>query len=496
MHLRPRLHALLHSAGLLRAGLLLGLLWAGWFTWTHAVVLPGGADSSGYYNAAHTLLAGATQQPAREIAGLRMAEMPHFTYVPLGFIPSPEKSALIPTYPIGLPLLFAGSATLLGWETGPKVVIVLHALAGLLLCYLLARSAGLSPAVAALPALALAVSPVQVMFSLQAMSDVPALTWCTLALLMAQRRGPGATLAGGFAIGMAVLIRPTNALIFIPVAIALGGDGRRWLLCGLGGLPAAGALAAFNWLAYGSPLATGYGSALSTLVSLEWVPRTLLHYMLWIPVTASPLILALLAAPKAGAMDRRTLWMHAGWIVPVAAFYATYYHTHETWWYLRFLLPVYPSLLVLAAAGGAALVTRFRPAWLAALWAAAAVVILVNGVAWNRHFDSHHAGFHERLYPRAIRFIEDRVPADAVVVSMQLSGVLYRQTDYTLVRWDTLDGHWPRVRDALAAQGRPVYAALFAYELDYGFHERVPGNWVKLAEFDVVSLWKLEETAP
>lgn len=496
MQLRPRLHALHHSAGLIRAGLLLGLVWAGWFTWTHAVILPGGADSSGYFNAAHTLLAGATQQPAREISGLRMAEMPHFTYVPLGFIPSPEKSALIPTYPIGLPLLFAGSATLLGWETGPKVMMVLHALAGLLLCYLLARQASLSPAVSALPALALAVSPLQVMFSFQAMSDVPALAWCALALFMALRRGVGPALACGLAIGVAVLIRPTNVLLFIPMAIALGGEWRRWLLVGLGGLPAAGVLAGYNWLAYGSPLSTGYGNALSTLVSLEWVPRTLLHYLQWIPVTASPLVLALLAAPKAGALDRRTLWTHAAWLALVASFYAAYYHTHETWWYLRFLLPAYPSLLVLSAAGGVTLASRLRPAWHPAAWGVAALVIAVNGVLWNRHFASHHAGFHEQLYPRAVRLISDKVPAEAVIMTMQLSGVLYNQTAHTLVRWDMLDGEWPRVRDALAAQGRPVYAVLFAFELDYGFHERVPGNWVKIAEFDVVSLWKLEGAAP
>ena len=463
------------------------------FVWTHAVVVPGGADSSGYFNTARLLGEGRVSEPARELPGLPMREMPVFMYVPLGFIPNAEQTALIPTYPTGLPLMLAGSAKLAGWHYGPLLVMVLHGVAGLFVTYQLARVSGVNCWVAAIGAAALGFSPVYVMFTLQAMSDVPALVWCGLALLCVLRPGRNAALACGFAIGMAVLIRPTNVLIGLPVLLAARLDWRRWLGVALGGLPAALAFALYNRAAYGSPFSTGYGPFFNTLFSGEWVPRTLAHYGQWLPALLSPLIVLVLVAPWVDRAARRTALVHGSWCVLVAGFYAAYYHTHETWWYLRFLLPIFPSLIVLAALGGQRLLERARPALQASAAAAAAVIAISSGHYWCKHFVAHHAGFHEQVYPTLLTMVAEEVPANGIVLAMQASGTLFHSTPRKIVRWDTIDNAWPAVRASAAKNGNPLYAALFEFELREGFAAKVPGHWRKVREAGHVSLWRLED---
>lgn len=465
------------------------------FLWQHAVVVPGGSDSSGYFNAARALTEGRVQMAPRELPGLPMAELPSFAYTPLGFVPRADIPALIPSYPVGLPALFAAAASVLGWQFGPALVLWLHAVGGVGLVFLLARTSGLARVTAGLGAVAIAVSPLTVMLSLQAMSDVPAMFWCALALHSALHGGRRVALLAGGAIGMAVLIRPTNALVVLPVLVAFGADWRRWLLGGLGGLPAAAFLGWHNWQAYGAILATGYGDVRSAF-GFTWLGTTLWNYARWVPVLLSPLVLLAPAALGVRQELRRPALVHAIWVALLGGFYSAYYHTHEAWWYLRFVLPAFPSLVILAALGAERLSVDTRVEARRIAWMACLVLLVLNGLYWCRHLGAHHAGLDERAYPEAIGTIRREVPADGVVLAMQLSGAIYHSTDLTIIRWDQLEGQWPRVRAATAQTGRPVYAALFAFELEQGFAEKAPGNWTKVAESGTFTLWHLSPGPP
>ncbi|MDP2137335.1 MAG: glycosyltransferase family 39 protein [Candidatus Didemnitutus sp.] len=462
------------------------------FAWNNAGIVPGGADTSGYFNLARLLSQGATHVAPRSIEGLPLNTVPFHSYTPLGFHPTKDRTALVPTYPLGLPVFFAASAKLFGWSIGPLLVMVLHAVAGIGLVYLLAREAGLSSGLAALGALALAVSPLYVQFLVQAMSDVPALVWCAAALWCAFRTSRWSALGCGAALGIAVLVRPTNLLIMLPIALVLGRAWRRWLLVGLGGVPFAALLFQFNHLAYGQAFASGYGQV-KMLFSFEWVGLTLAHYAQWLPVVLSPLVLAVLGLPWIWRRAHQPVLVHATSVFVFLGFYAFYFHTHETWWYLRFVLPAFPSLIVLMLLVGRHWLERLPSGnWQRTAWMLGTLVIALNGWAWSRHFNAVGIGRGEMIYARLIEPMRHEVPSNAVIVTMQASGALFYSTDYVLLRWDMIEQAWPQLRDGARAAGRPIYALLWEYELKGALADRVPGKWRKISELAPGSLWRLD----
>lgn len=466
------------------------------FLWQHTSLQPGGADSSGYFNMTRALTEEQLRTPARTLEGLPVAEMPAFTYQPLGFHLERERGTLIPTYPFGLPLLYAAGETLGGTAMGPKLLMVAHALVGLLLTFGLARQLGAGPFAALLAAALLAASPLYVQYSIQAMSDMPALVWCAAALWLAAR-GSVATAAGaGFAVGLAVLIRPSNLLVLPAALLLLRRRPADWIALGAGGVPAAAALLAFNQAAYGSPFLTGYGQV-GALFSLEWIPVTLRHYAQWLPAVISPLLLAIPAAGwrETGLGGPRLV--HGSFAIAVLGFYVGYYHTHETWWYLRFILPAAPSLLVLGVLGLERLWRRRppTPGW-RAVAVTVALLALAQSVHWNRHFATTAVGLDERLYVEAVRLVQERTPDNAVVLTMQTSGALFHGTDRILVRWDMLENSWPRVRAAAVDAGRPIYAVLFEFEVNDARERLAPDRWEKLEQIRHLSFWRLTPANP
>ena len=162
------------------AVVLLALL-AGYGVWLgmRAVVVAGGADSSGYLNSARLLAAAQGFTPLQvpaEFGGPGAVPPIHFT--PVGFFPrSGHPADLAPTYPSGLPLQFAVAGRWLGWTAGPLAVMLAAALGALWLTYLLGRELGLAPELAATGATLLAASPGFVFTSVQPLSDTPATTW-------------------------------------------------------------------------------------------------------------------------------------------------------------------------------------------------------------------------------------------------------------------------------------------------------------------------------
>jgi len=476
--------------------LAVGLLFYAWLLARQMRACAGGSDSSGYLNSARMLAEGRAAMPMRLLPGLDPATLPAYTHVPLGFVPDADLATMRPTYPVGLPLLAAAASRLASWDAAPGWVMGFHALAGLGLVYLLARRAGLGAEWALLGALMLAASPLYLFFALQFMSDVPALVWVTAAIYLAwcSRERPGLAAAAGGAFALAVLVRPTNLLAAAPLAIALGCSWPRWGLAALGGLPGAAFLAAYNVAAYGRILTTGYGSVADQF-SWAVVPATLAHYAVWLPALLSPFIVLAVALSVPRGERRWPTVLLAAWALLFLAFYLFDIHTHEFWWYLRFVLPAAPALIVAALRRAAALVRPLRPWAVRCCLAAAAAAVVVNGLAWSRHLYLTAVVDEELTYPQTAAWLREHVPANAVIASMQTSGTLLYYTRFTFFRWDMIGrSEFERIERACAAQGRPIYAALFAYEIDApdqgAFARHLPGRWVRVGAARQTTFWR------
>lgn len=464
----------------------------------HVGAVAGGSDSSGYMNHARLLASGRIHVAPRTLPGLPQAGLPPFLYVPLGFKPAWNGDGIVPTYPTGFALFVLALKPLAGWRHAGDAVIILHALAGLLATYALCRIVGLGRRWAVLGAGIVASSPLYLFMSLQAMSDVPSLAWTTLAVVAALRsreRSPWA-LAAGAAMAVDVLLRPTNVLAFVPVGIALGASPRRWVLLVIGGLPGAVFFAAHSVAAYGGFATTGYGDN-SLMFLVRYVPGTLLHYARWLPALFTPLCVLALALPWLGRAGARTAWILGAWFLAYAAFYSSYECTHETWWYMRFLLPAAPALVAASLLVARTLLARaaapFDPGRSRAAFAAALLAVAVTSLAENSNLYALGVGASELKYGQVADWLERNAPSNTVCVAMQASGAIFYYTDLTFIRWDELDkATAARVEAAVRAARRPLYAVLFPFELrDAGaLDRRMPGHWSQVGKVDDVTIWR------
>ncbi len=457
----------------------------------------GGSDSSGYLNSARLLAHGTTAVPQRIPAGLDPKKFDSFTFIPLGFRPlSPQQMA--PTYPIGLPLGLAATASVTGWRLAPPILMIVSALAAVALMILLGRAAGLPRRWSIFGALLLGASPLTTFMSVQLMSDIPATAAATATILCAwySRTHRRWALAAGALLAIGVLIRPSNLILIAPIALCLGLDWRRWLLLGLGGLPGALIQIIYNSAAYGNPLASGYGSALGHLFTVGVIPLTFAHYLRWLPILLTPVGIAAVALPWLG---RRSLfaWVLVAWIAVIFGFYACYWHTHETWWFLRFLLPAFPACLV----GGLWVIhhlwenyakVRLRTPLVARnLTIAAAFVILAHSYPWHGRLGAASVGKSELVYPETIAWLRTHLPADAIIMNMQTSGALLYYSDFQFVRWDMLNpARFSLITANALAAHRPVFAALFPFEVKDALEARMPGPWKQIAAVRDVTIWQ------
>jgi hypothetical protein len=457
-----------------------------------------GSDSSGYMNDARLLASGRVHAPARTLPGLALANAPLYLYTPLGFLPAPDGTSLVPTYPTGFSLFAIAAAFLTGWGRAADLVVIAHSLAGLAATFALGRMLGLPRGWAAFGAAIVAASPLYLFMSLQAMSDVPSLAWTAAAVLaaLASRERRGWALAAGVAAAIDVLLRPTNALAFLPVAVALGASRRRWILFLCGGLPGALFYFAHARAAYGGLLTTGYGD-ITFEFSGGYVWQTLVHYALWVPALFTPVAAFALGLPwvRGGKPPARLLL--GAWILAFGAFYAFYKCTHETWWYLRFILPAVPAIVVAGLLVLRALLARFLAKPLRAYCALAAAIVLIslNTETLCRRLFVFETVSDELRYEKAADWMRSHLPANAICYAMQESGALFYYTDFTFIRWDTLTkDNVANIEAFVRNSGRPLYAVLFPFEIDPANVRGVvvPGPWRQVGTVSDVTIWRRE----
>jgi hypothetical protein len=464
----------------------------------------GGSDSSGYTNQARLLSAGSVHAPLRAIPGLAKADTPPFLYVPLGFKPAPNGNGMVPTYPTGFSLFMLALRPVAGWRYAGAAAIILNSIGGLVATYLLGRKLGLGRNWSVLGAALIAASPLYLFMSLMAMSDVPSLLWTTLAVLAAltSRDRPLWALCAGAAIAVDVLLRPTNVLAFLPAALALGASPRRWLLFVMGGLPGAVFLGAHSVAAYGSLLATGYGDT-SEDFGARYVAASAAHCALWLPMLFTPVVVLCAGLPWIRSVPASARWLLGVWILAFAGFYSAYKCTHETWWYLRFLLPTVPplvvgSLLVLRRMCMVDLAVRNRD--LGAAWLAAALAVAAGcSEAVSHYVHPLYLGRMERQYERVTDWMEQNLPGNAVCLTMQASGAIFCYTDYTFIRWDFVNkGNVGQIESAIRASGKPLFAVLFPFEYNETrvLDTRMPGRWNMVGKVGDIAIMRRDFGPP
>jgi hypothetical protein len=473
--------------------------------WAHVGAYAGGADSSGYLNSARLLAEGRVSTPMRALPGFPPDKMPRFAYRPLGFNVA-DNGTLVPTYPVGLPLMIMAVAQVTGWEAAADVTMVLHGLLGLALIFWLARECGLSSHISALAALLLATSPLYVYATLTLMSDTPALVWTTAAVLLAwhSREDDRWAVLAGAALSLAVLTRPTNILALAPIAICLGVSLPRWLWLSAGGAPGAVMLVRYNIAAYGSVVATGYENT-GLLFAVGNVAPSLWNYVQWLPVVLTPVGLLALGLPGLVRRAPRLVTVLLLWIATYFIFYMFYAYTRETWWYLRFVLPAFPSVIVGSLWVGRTLQERWSstlrfPAFIRGAPAALILVavILWHNIWWSQRLYAFNMGRDEKVYRQAAEWTTAHLPRDAAILAMQVSGALRYYTNFPIVRYEFLDGGaFQRLMGEAVAGRLQLYAVLFPFEItELGFFTRIPGNWEEVAKIRHVSVWHLTEESP
>jgi hypothetical protein len=134
-------------------------------------------------------------------------------------------------------------------------------------------------------------------------------------------------------------------------------------------------------------------------------------------------------------------WLLAAFIAIVFGSYLLYI-PFDAWWYLRFLLPAFPFIFVLAADTVWTAAGRLAPDSRTLAMALFALVML--GVGW-RNADSQDVlavGRGEEKYLDVAQFLNETLPLNAVVYGVQHSGSIRHYTGRLTLRYDYLPPDW------------------------------------------------------
>jgi hypothetical protein len=445
----------------------------------------GGLDSHGYVAFSELLSRGHVSRALPDFSWLPV-DRPVDVAAPLGFIPSLDGSALVPEFPVGVPLLMAVARLI----AGPGAVfwvawICQAALVGVVFLLAQHRYGRLT---AGLAAALMAAHPVAAAYAMQAMSEVPATLATVLAVYwMAGRRKPQPVLAG-LAGSIAMLARPPLLLAMLVLAL-MGADpsSKRLkvpLVMGACLLPG---LLGLMWLQYhlfGSPLVSGHGSA-GRLFTTDAVFHNLTAHGRWFLVVHTPLVIP--ALWLGWRSDRAFGTLAAVTAAGVALPYVFYGGRFDDWEMLRFLLPGL-ALLVPVAAEGVATLLRRLPSPAMQQWSVAAFALAAL-LGSGRWLDAHGTLALPRLeakYPRAAEWISSRTPANAIVLASLHSGSVNYYSGRLTLRWDALPAD--RLAETVAAasrRGQAMYAVLEQYEMPQ-FERRFAGQLGSRVDFEPI----------
>jgi len=413
----------------------------------------GGSDSSCYALMAQSFARGHLQ-PRSALADAPWPDVA-LTLAPGGFIPSPlDANASAPICAPGMSILMAPFAAMFG-QDAIFWLTPIAAFALVIAAFAIARQLGGAMA-GATAAILTATSPIVLYQSVQPMNDV-----VTAALWMLALAVGGSHLASGLLIGIAILVRPNLA----PLALVLAAipfmqhDTRERQVRGLvamiaGSLPGIVTLLLLNRALYGSISGSGYGNA-AELFSLSHVNANTSNYSRAIFQTQHVVPLFGLLAPVVfDGIKRKGSLLLIAFAATVIAIYLLYSPFPE-WWYLRFLIPAIVVLLILASAAGVQLLSK---AGMGGVIPIAAVVLGIVGTRAAGERDTFELQRMEGRYRETANLVRDRLPENAVMITVWESGSIRFHAGREVVMWESLDPAWlDRAITWLRSKGQQPY---------------------------------------
>jgi hypothetical protein len=467
-------------------GLALALLVASVMTvsWRWGSFVAGGSDSYCYLHQAERW----AEAIAHPFSGRLQAAEPlalqvpwpdaPSSFTPVGHMPSmTEAGAIVPICASGLSIAMA-PFVLAGGPQAAFLVIPLFAAALVLATYAIGARFGAGVGLAS--ALVTAASPAFLYQAVQPMSDVPAAALWLVAVACATGSKPRHVVLAGLAASGAILIRPNVA----PLGVAIG----LFVLCRperpwrqrireaavYAGCCAPGCIgvALIQWALYGSPLASGYGAFSSLFAASHAVPN-LQRYGLWLWQSQTPAVALALLAPLVlpGPLTALLLGLtvvNLGVYLPYLVF--------EDWSFLRFLLPTLPLLLILVIATLDGLWRRARLRGSAVMLGVAAMALAVVLVGEARDRNAFRLQRMELRFARAGNFVNERLPANALLLASWQSGSVRFYSGRKTLAWHGLDPAWlDRAVADVQARGYEPFLLFERWE-EQGFRERFGGS--------------------
>jgi hypothetical protein len=217
------------------------------------------------------------------------------------------------------------------------------------------------------------------------------------------------------------------------------------------------ALLWLNHALYGSVIGSGYGAA-SNLFRAGNIDANVANYRRALYETQHVLpALALLAPFVFDGVKRRgsvLLLVFAAVEILIYLFYQPF----PEWWYLRFLIPAIAMLLILASAASVQLLSRNRMGGVIPI---AAVIIGVIGIRTAGDRQAFALQRMEGRYRQSAEAARDRLPANAVLITVWESGSMRFHAGREIVMWDSLDPAWlDRAITWLQSKGQQPYILL------------------------------------
>ncbi len=413
----------------------IGLAAVGMVRGTWAV---GGSDSSCYALMAQAFAAGHLQPTSALAIDAPWPDV-SLTLAPGGFIPSPvHPYAASPICAPGMAVVMAPLAA----AFGPDAIFWLTPIAAaalVLSAFIIGRqlAGGMAGAAAAILT---ATSPIVLYQSVQPMNDI-----LTAALWLGAIAFSRSSAIAGALVGMAILVRPNLAPLAAVLALtpllqygATRQAGRAVFTMIAGALPGAMTLLWLNHALYGSLTGSGYGTA-TDLFSTSYVNDNLTNYSRALFQTQHIVpAMALLGPLVFAGLKRKGAVLLLGFAAVEMAIYLLYRPFPE-WWYLRFLIPAIVVLLILASAAAVQILSRNLMGGLIPILAALLGIVGVRAAADRQAFDLHRS---EGRYRETAQLVRDRLPANAVLITVWESGSVRFHAGREIVMWDALDPAW------------------------------------------------------
>ena len=451
------------------------------------LVAVGGSDSYGYASEADTWLSGSLTLKQAWVKDVPW-EGALDTFTPLGWRRGPADDELAPKYAPGLPLLMTAATAVAGhcaiFFIGPFAAAML-----VLGTYGLGRRLQ-APRVGVAAAWLVACAPIVIYMGVQPMSDVPAAAAWTGALYFAFGGSVLSAAGAGLLVSLAVLTRPNLAPLIAVFGLwyavefwRAAGQRRavvmRAAVFGLTAIIGPIAQFALNATMYGSAFESGYGDV-SDFFAMNRVWPNLTRYASWFSQTETPIALVGLVALVLpfrrlwAPADRAIVWVMTLFTVGVIGAYAVFL-TFDAWWFLRFLLPAFPPVMIGFVMVCRA-VARVRRPVLAIAMAALLAAIGIRGVFVARQFAAFDIWREGEKYASVARLVRGLTERTAVIYSMQHSGSLRYYGGRLTLTYSVLNRHGldESVR-WFTTHGVHAYALLEEWEVPV-FEERFAGQ--------------------